>query len=130
MASGVSSTVQDSPGSKPFQRISWLRPKYLLFGFIGLMFAYVLVTSESFLIHPKDPHWQHVESFKWWLLPHGLAAACALVLGPLQFSDRLRQGFTYLPRIVGRIFIAGTFIAHPAGVYIHLLHKRLGDPRT
>ena len=70
---------------------SWLRPKYLLFGFIGLMFVYVLRYDEIFLIDPKDPEWQHIATFKWWLLPHGLAAACALLLGPLQFSERLRK---------------------------------------
>lgn len=30
-------------------RMSWLRPKYLLFGFIGLMVAYVLYHNERFL---------------------------------------------------------------------------------
>ena len=51
-------------------RASWLRPKYLLFGFIALMLAYVIPHDESFLLHPKDPLWQHYEPFKWWLLPH------------------------------------------------------------
>lgn len=31
----------------PLQRVSWLRPKYLLFGFIGLMMAYVLVHNAA-----------------------------------------------------------------------------------
>ena len=39
MASEVSSAVQESSRSMPFQSTSWLRPKYLLFGFIGLMVA-------------------------------------------------------------------------------------------
>src|SRR5579872_3396648 len=51
MASEVS-PVQGSAPSVPWQRPSWLRPKYLLFGFIALMAAYVAMTSESFLIHP------------------------------------------------------------------------------
>ena len=42
-------------------RASWLRPKYLLLGFIGLMLAYVIPHDESFLVHPKDPLWQHYE---------------------------------------------------------------------
>jgi len=71
-------------------RASWLRPKYLLFGFIALMLAYVIPHDESFLVHPKDPIWQHYEPFKWWLLSYGIAGACALLLGPMQFSDRLR----------------------------------------
>lgn len=87
MGAEITATVQKSDGPMPFKRTSWLRPKYLLFGFIGLMFVYVLIRFESFLIDPKDPEWLHIESFKWWLLPHGLAGACALFLGPMQFSD-------------------------------------------
>jgi uncharacterized membrane protein len=94
------------------------RAKYILFGLIGLMFAYVLVRFESFLINPKDPEWIHIEPFKWWLLVHGPAGACALILGPMQFSDRLRQRFTLLHRVIGRIYIACVFIAAPAGIYI------------
>jgi uncharacterized membrane protein len=111
-------------------RASWVRPKYLLFGFIGLMFAYVLVNNESFLIKASDPEWKHIESFKWWLLPHGLAAACALILGPMQFSDRLRQRYVKLHRVVGRIYIAGAFIAAPMGVYVQYLDEKTGFSRT
>ena len=111
-------------------RAAWVRPKYLLFGFIGLMFAYVLVNNESFLIKASDPEWKHIESFKWWLLPHGLAAACALILGPMQFSDRLRQRYVKLHRVVGRIYIAGAFIAAPMGVYVQYLDEKTGFSRT
>ena len=76
------------------QARSWLRPKHFLWIIFGLMLAYVLYHDESFLVHPKDPVWQHYEPFKWWLLPHGIAGACALLLGPMQFSDRLRQRFS------------------------------------
>jgi hypothetical protein len=57
-------------------RASWLRPRYLLFGLVVLMLAYVIPHDESFLVHPKDPIWQHYEPFKWWLLPHGIAGGC------------------------------------------------------
>jgi hypothetical protein len=76
------------------QRSSWLRPKNLVFACIALMLLYVLRHNESFLIHSDDPVWHHYQPFKWWLLPHGIAGACALLLGPMQFSDRLRQRFT------------------------------------
>ena len=36
-------------------RASWLRPKYLLFGFVGLMLVYVIPHDESFLVHSNDP---------------------------------------------------------------------------
>jgi uncharacterized membrane protein len=112
------------------RRNPWLRPKYLLFGFIGLMLLYVLGHNERFLINAKDPEWPHIQPFRWWLLPHGLTGACALLLGPLQFSDRLRQKYTKLHRIVGRFYIAGTFIAAPFGFYVQFFQERMGATRS
>jgi uncharacterized membrane protein len=112
------------------KRNSWLRPGYLVFAALGLMLAYVIPHDESFLVHPKDPMWQHYEPFKWWLLPHGMAGGCALLLGPMQFSDRLRERFRRLHRVVGRIYVAGVFAAAPLGVYIQCFEERMGDPRS
>jgi uncharacterized membrane protein len=111
-------------------RLSRPRPKYILFAFIGLMVAYVLGHNERFLIDARNPEWPHIQSFKWWLLPHGLAGACALILGPMQFSDRLRQRFARLHRVVGRIYVAGVFIAAPLGTYIQYFEERMGAPRS
>jgi uncharacterized membrane protein len=107
-----------------------LRPKYLLFAVVSLMLAYVVPHDESFLVHPKDPIWLHYEPFKWWLLPHGIAGACALLLGPMQFSDRLRNRFRKFHRVVGRIYVAGVFVAAPLGLYIQYFEERVGDPRS
>jgi uncharacterized membrane protein len=104
--------------------------KYLLFGFVGLMLAYVLWHNESFLINRADPVWQHYQPFRWWLLPHGLAGACAILLGPLQFSDRLRQRFTKFHRVVGRIYITSALIVAPLGAYIQYFEERMGGPRS
>jgi uncharacterized membrane protein len=112
------------------QRNSWLRPKNLVFACIALMLLYVLRHNESFLIHSDDPVWHHYQPFKWWLLPHGIAGACALLLGPMQFSDRLRQRFTKMHRIVGRIYVAGVFVAGPLGFYIQFFQERMGAPRS
>ncbi len=72
-----------STESISLRRLSAGRSKYLLFGFIALMIAYVLRHNEHFLIDAKDPVWHHYQPFKWWLLPHGLAGTCALLLGPM-----------------------------------------------
>src|SRR5437763_6883861 len=112
------------------QKASRMRPKYVLFAFIGLMMAYVLRHNESFLIHPQDPVWQHYHPFRWWLLPHGIAGACAILLGPLQFSDRLRQRFTKFHRVTGRIYIVGAVILAPLGTYIQYFNERIGEPRS
>ena len=114
-------------GVRPFP---WVRPKYLLFAVLGLMFVYVLGHDESFLVHPKDPIWHHYEPFKWWLLPHGVAGACALLLGLAQFSDRLRLRFRKLHRVLGRIYVAGVFVAAPLGFHIQYFEERMGVPRS
>jgi uncharacterized membrane protein len=111
-------------------RISWSRSKYLLFAFIGLMLAYVLFHNESFLINAHDPKWQHIHPFRWYLLPHGVAGACALLLAPMQFSDRLRRRFTKLHRVVGRTYVGGVLIAAPLGFYIQYFGERAGAPRS
>src|SRR5208283_1943862 len=116
--------------SQPLPIVARLRPKLLLFAFIGMMMAYVLYHNERFLINAGDPVWAHYQPFKWWLLPHGLAGACALLLGPMQFSDRLRQRYAKLHRVVGRIYVAGALIAAPLGVYIQYFEERMNQPRS
>lgn len=121
------------PGRAPAlgKRAQWLRPKYVLFGFIACMYAYVLWHNESFLVRPSDPEWPHIEPFKWILLPHGLAAACALFLGPLQFSERLRRRFAKAHRVMGRVYVAGALVGAPIGFYIqHFEEVKMypGDP--
>jgi uncharacterized membrane protein len=116
--------------SKGQLRNAWWRPKYLLFGFVGLMLVYVLQHNESFLIHPDAPIWNHYRTIQWSLLPHALAGACALLLGPLQFSDRLRSRFIKLHRVVGWIYIVGALIAAPMGFWVQFLNERIGEPRS
>jgi uncharacterized membrane protein len=111
-------------------RAAWFRPKYLLFTAIVLMMSYVIAHNESFLIDQADDEWKHIESFKWWLLFHGTAGACALLLAPLQFSDRLRSRFTKFHRIVGRIYVTAVFIIAPIGDYMQYLDEKLGFSRA
>jgi uncharacterized membrane protein len=119
-----------SSGSLSLQRLPWSRPKYLLFAFIGVMIVYVLGHNEYFLVEPHAPVWQHYQPFKWYLLPHALGGACALLLGPMQFSDRLRQRFIKLHRVVGRFYVAGALIAAPLGFYIQFFEERMGMTRS
>jgi uncharacterized membrane protein len=110
---------------------NWLRSKYVVFGFIFLMMAYVLNHNEQFVIHSNDPIWNHYQSFKWWLLPHAVAGACALFLGPMQFSDRLRLRYAKLHRVVGRVYVASALIAAPLGAFIqYRFDERLGMARS
>lgn len=106
------------------------RAKDAVFAFIAVMFAYVIYHNERFLIDFSHPVWFHYDSFKWWLLPHGLAGACALVLVPLQFSDRMRARYTRLHRVVGRFYVTGALILAPLGAYIQYIEEPLGASRS
>jgi uncharacterized membrane protein len=94
------------------------------------MVAYVLQHNERFLVNGDDPAWKHYEPFKWWLLPHALGGVCAIFLGPMQFSDRLRQRFTKLHRVVGRFYVGGVLVVGPLGFYIQYFNERIGEPRS
>jgi predicted membrane protein DUF2306 len=106
------------------------RAKYVVFAFIMAMAAYVLYHNERFLIDAANPVWQHYEPFKWWLLPHGVAGACALILAPMQFSERLRLRFTTLHRVTGSIYVTSALILAPLGVYIQFLDEAQGAARS
>lgn len=106
------------------------RTKNIVFAVIAVMTTYVIIHNERFLIDPTHPVWQHYKSFQWWLLPHGVAGACALLLAPLQFSDRLRQRFALLHRVVGCIYVAGVFVLAPLGAYIQYIEEPLGASRS
>jgi uncharacterized membrane protein len=116
--------------TQPTQSPKWFRAKHIVFAGIGAMIAYVLYHKERFLIDPTNPAWQHYASFTWWLLPHGLAGACAMLLVPLQFSDRLRARLTKLHRVTGRIYVACALFLAPLGAYIQYLQEPLGSPRS
>ena len=109
---------------------NWLRAKNIVFAFVAVMFAYVLYHNESFLLDPQHPVWKHYETFKWWLLPHGLVGACALILVPLQFSDRLRQRYLRLHKTIGWIYVVGAMIVAPFGAYIQYFEERMQQPRS
>lgn len=110
-------------------RPSWLRPKYVVATLIALMLAYVVRHNESFLVHPGDPIWQHYHDIKWSLLPHGIAAGCALLLGAMQFSDRLRKRFLKLHRVAGRIYVFGVLLGAPLGAYTQYVDEHQGSTR-
>lgn len=75
--------------------------------------------DERFLILPGDPEWQRIAAFKWLLLPHGLAGAVALLIGPFQFSDRLRSARPNVHRWMGRVYAGSILlVAAPLGGWI------------
>jgi len=113
-----------APSARPF------RIKYLVFAAIAAMAAYVLYHNERFLIDSAHPAWSHYEPFKWWLLPHGIAGLCALVLAPLQFAEGLRKRHTVLHRTTGTIYVIGALVLAPIGLYIQYMDEAQGAARS
>jgi hypothetical protein len=107
-----------------------LNAKHVVFSMITVASLYVLYHNERFLIDAADPVWQRYESFKWWLLPHGIFGAILLLGAPFQFSDRLRQRFTKAHRVNGRLYVLGAFVLAPLGAYIQYYQERSGAPRS
>src|SRR6476646_11432913 len=107
-----------------------INAKYVVFSVIAVMTLYVLYHNERFLVDSSNPVWQHYESFKWVLLPHGIFGAIVLLFAPFQFSDRLRQRFTKAHRIMGRLYVSGAFGLAPLGAYIQYYQERMGAPRS
>ena len=116
--------VMPAPSARAF------RLKYWVFAAIAAMAAYVLYHNERFLLDAAHPAWNHYDPFKWWLLPHGIAGACALVLAPMQFAEGLRRRHTTLHRTMGTIYVISAFILAPVGLYIQYLDEAQGAARS
>ena len=62
------------------------------------------------------------------LIPHTLAGIFALLIGPINFSSRIRQGHLTLHRVLGRIYVVSVFVGSFTG--IALAWGRPGLPGT
>jgi len=106
-----------------------LRPKVAVFAAVAAMTLYVLYHNERFLIQPENPIWRHYAEIAFWLVPHAVAGTCALLLAPLQFSERLRKRYTTTHHVVGRIYVVGALVLAPLGAYGQYLAESSGAPR-
>jgi uncharacterized membrane protein len=96
----------------------WFTLKRLAFAVLALLTLATLYEHETPLLNAADPEWVHIAPFKWWLLPHIITAAIALVVGPFQFSTTLRQRSLTLHRWMGRIYVCAVLVASAIAVYI------------
>ena len=104
-----------------FRRPRLAQAKHVFFACFGLMTLFVVYLDELPFLDAHSPVWQHFAKVTWWLLPHGLGGALALLLAPLQFSTRLRQRHLRVHRILGRLYVACVIIAAPFAIPIALI---------
>jgi hypothetical protein len=95
-----------------------IQAKHVFFLFYGLITLFVIYRYEMPFLDSQSPVWEHFAKVKWWLIPHGVGGAAALLLAPLQFSNRLRLRQLWLHRILGRVYVGCVVIAAPVSVYI------------
>jgi uncharacterized membrane protein len=102
-----------------------VRAKHVFFALFGLLTLFVFYHNETAFLDSRSPVWQHFAKVTWWLVPHGLGGALALLVAPLQFSERLRRRSLRLHRVLGRLYVACVVIAAPVAIPIAI---RQGPP--
>jgi uncharacterized membrane protein len=118
------STVQapSSTGSR-FKTIVWAS--------LGLTTLFVFITSEVLLVTDYPMYHAYrlqVIADRHLLIPHTLAGTFALLIGPINFSSRIRQRYLQLHRILGRVYFISVFVGAFTG--IALAAGRPGLPGT
>ena len=111
----------------PAPTSSGSRFKTILWVSLGLTVLFVFITSELLLITDYPMYHAYrlqVIADRHLLIPHTLAGIFALLIGPINFSSRIRQRH----RILGRIYVISVFIGSFTG--IALAAGRPGFPGT
>src|SRR6202034_2205381 len=107
------------------------RYKTILWVSLGLTALFVFITSELLLITDYPMYHAYrlqVIADRQLLIPHTLCGMMALLIGPIQFSSRLRQRHLTIHRVLGRIYVFSVFIGAATGVA--LASGRPGFPGT
>jgi uncharacterized membrane protein len=109
--------------SSRFKTILWIS--------LGLTTLFVFITSEVLLVTDYSMYHAYrlqVIADRGLLIPHTLAGIFALLIGPINFSSRIRQRHLTLHRILGRLYVVSVFVGSFTG--IALAWGRPGLPGT
>jgi uncharacterized membrane protein len=88
------------------------------------MTLFVLLTRDRMLLDPSSFLRQRYAPIPVLMFLHGVPGALALFLGVFQFSNRLRQRYLFLHKVMGRIYVGSVFISAPAALFVaHRLPK-------
>src|SRR5580698_1611591 len=110
---------------------SRFRSKTVLWISLGLTALFVFITSELLLITDYPMYHAYrlqVIADRRLLIPHTLAGIFALLIGPINFSSRIRQRHLALHRVLGRIYVVSVLAGSFTG--IALAWGRPGLPGT
>ncbi len=107
------------------------RFKTILWVSLGLTVLFVFITSEVLLFTDYPMYHAYrlqVIADRALLIPHTLAGTLALLIGPINFSSRIRERHLQLHRVLGRIYFFSVWVGAPTG--IALAWGRPGLPGT
>jgi uncharacterized membrane protein len=109
------------------------RPRFktVVWSSLGLITLFVFITSEVLLVTDYPMYHAYrlqVIADRGLLIPHTLAGIFALLIGPINFSSRIRQRYLKLHRVLGRIYVISVFVGAATGVA--LASGRPGFPGT
>ena len=119
----ASTLVAPSSRRTSFKNVLWI--------FLGLTTLFVFITSEVLLVTDYPMYHAYrlqVIADRGLLIPHTLAGIFALLIGPINFSSRIRQRHLKLHRVLGRIYVLCVFVGAFTG--IALAAGRPGLPGT
>ncbi len=121
----MATTTLLAPSSKRarFKTVLWI--------VLGLTTLFVFITSEVLLVTDYPMYHAYrlqVIADRHLLIPHTIAGILALLIGPINFSSRIRQRHLEFHRILGRIYVISVFIGAATGVA--LASGRPGLPGT
>ncbi len=107
------------------------RFKSILWISLGLTALFVFITSEVLLIADYPMYHAYrlqVIADRGLLIPHTLAGTLALLIGPINFSSRIRERYISFHRILGYVYLISVFVGAFTG--IALASGRPGLPGT
>ena len=119
----ISTVLESSSIGSRFKTILWVS--------LGLIVLFVFITSELLLVTDYPMYHAYrlqVIADRHLLIPHTLAGTLALLIGPINFSSRIRQRYLQLHRILGRLYVVSVFVGSFTG--IALAAGRPGLPGT
>lgn len=101
-----------------------IRLRHLLFAALLPMFLFVLWHDERFVFVHSDEKWAYYFPVRWLVLPHVLGGMIALLIGPFQFSSRLRQRHLRTHQIMGRVYLVSVAISAIVALYVSVIHQK------
>ena len=119
----ASTLLSSSSAGSRFKTILWIS--------LGLTTLFVFITSEVLLVTDYPMYHAYrlqVIADRGLLIPHTLAGIFALLIGPINFSSRIRQRHLTRHRVLGRIYVVSVFVGSFTG--IALAWGRPGLPGT